>query len=43
MKSESVKKGDTIEVDCTASGDSSIDIKWIKEDRVIEEQKDRFQ
>lgn len=42
MKSQSINKKDSVELDCVASGDGPIEISWLKEDKVIKEEKDRF-
>lgn len=42
MKSESINKKEAVELECSATGDSPIEISWSKEDKVIKEAKERF-
>ena len=42
MKSESINKKEAAELECSATGDSPIEISWSKEDKVIKEAKERF-
>lgn len=37
MKSESIRKGKTAELECSAQGDFPIEITWSKEDKMIQE------
>jgi hypothetical protein len=42
VKSESIKKKEAIELSCSAFGDSKINIKWIKENKVIQDKDGKF-
>lgn len=42
MKSESINKKESVELECSSTGDSPIEISWSKEDKVIREAKERF-
>ena len=44
MKSESIKKGDSAELECTCTGDSPIEMNWwLKDERtMIKDEKGRY-